>query len=594
MQSFNPLARRQRQTVLFADLVESVRLFQLDELGTTQRWLEFVATVRDALAQAHGGRLVRTAGDGLLMSFASPAGGLAAAFALHEALRPFNLGQPEAACMHLRVGLHVAEVVDTANELYGAGVNLASRLATLAEPGESVVSSAVRDEIVLGLDADVEDLGKCFVKHYDEPVRAFRLRPAGERCMLREHPVPPVNSLRALIAVIPFEQRGAVDTPEQAALGDWIAEGTIVLLSKAAALRVVSRLSSSALQGRQLPASEMSAHLGADYLLSGSYAVTGAGVAVMAELADARRSEVVWAERLHSSVQDLLAPASETLAQLVAGVQEAVTATETQRSRLQAPPTLQSFSLLMGSVAMMHRSGAEDFQHAAALLHHLVERHPRLAAPRAWLAQWYVLRVTRGLVADTAQEAAMALDHVRRALDSDPACSLAQTMKGFVQCHMLRDLEAADATLDEAIAMNPSDSLAWLFKGVVHSFWGNGPQALEMVVEAARLSPLDPLRYYYDALSAPAALVAGDHVRAAEFALRSLRVNRLHSPTWRALVIAQSELGETDKARASLARLVELEPDLTVRSYLARSPAGANDTRKRFAAALRRAGLPMH
>ena len=63
--------------------------------------------------------------------------------------------------------------------------------------------------------------------------------------------------------------------------------------------------------------------------------------------------------------------------------------------------------------------------------------------------------------------------------------------------------------------------------------------------------------------------------RAAEFALRSLRVNGAHSPTWRALVIAQSEAGEIDKASASLRKLLLLDPALTVQSYLARSPAGA-------------------
>jgi hypothetical protein len=103
---------------------------------------------------------------------------------------------------------------------------------------------------------------------------------------------------------------------------------------------------------------------------------------------------------------------------------------------------------------------------------------------------------------------------------------------------------------------------------------------------------MDPLAHYYDALSAPAALAAERYELAESYALRSLRANRLHSPTWRALVIAQSELGLVEQSQASLKELLVLDPGLTVASYLARSPAGANDTRKRYAQALRRAGLP--
>lgn len=585
---------RKRVAMVVVDLVESVRLMQLHEDRVISRWRQFVFDVSSEVLPLHGGRLVKSLGDGMLLELAGVKEATALSFELHRRMAAVGHATAADESMQLRCGVHVADVVVDANDIYGAGVNLASRLAALAEPGQTVVSCEVRDEIVVGLDAELEDLGPCFVKHYAEPVRAFRLSPARANAQIREPAVAPRNEMRALIAVIPFEHKGAAASAEDTVIGEWIAEGCIVLLSKVAALRVVSRMSSSAVRGRQLGQAELSAQLGADYVLSGSYSGVGSKLLITAELADARRGEVVWADRVHGSVQDLLSPASETLSQLVAAVQEAVNAHETQQARLQAPPTLHSFSLLIGSVSMMHRSGKEDFERAATLLRHLVDRHPRLAAPRAWLAQWYVLRVTRGLVVNTEQEAAVALDQVRRALDSDPGCSLALTMKGFVQCHMLRDLDLAAATLDEAIAMNPSDSLAWLFKGVVHSFWGQGEPALQAVQEAARLSPLDPLRYYYDALSASAALAAGDYRRAAEFAERSLRVNRLHSPTWRALVIAQSELGEMQNAASSLARLLALESGLTVQSYLSRSPAGADQTRKRFADALQRAGLPTH
>ncbi len=586
----SPALTRVRRAILVVDIVESVQIMQRHESEVIERWLRFVDEVSHQVLPALGGRLVKSLGDGLLLEFGSASQAGAAAAELHARIASGAVGS--GAGLQLRCGIHVADIVVDQLDIFGSGVNLAARVGCLAGPGQTVISAAARDEIVLGLDAELEDLGECFVKGLDEPVRAFRVQPAAPWQVPAPRAAAPEGELRAMVAVLPFEARLGGGTGAEAALGDWVAEGTILLLSRAPTMRVVSRLSSAAFQGRRMPLRDMAACLGADYVLSGTYRSAGADVELMAELAEGRRGEVVWAERITTSVPDLLAADSQALAALVHGVQTAVLATEFGRSLLQAPPNLKSYSLQLGAISMMHRSGRDDFDRAAQQLQHLIERHPRLAAPRAWLAQWYVLRVTRGLVADTAAEVAQALDQVRRALDVDPNCSLALSMRGFVECHMLRDLDRAWSTLNAATDLNPSDSLAWLFKGVVQSLWGQGQGALDMVLEAQRLSPLDPLRYYYDALSAPAALAAGRLELAAEFAQRSLRANRAHSPTWRALVIAQSELGRLEQASDSLAQLRLLEPGLTVQSYLARSPAGANDTRRRYAEALRRAGLP--
>ena len=589
-----PPVHRERRAVVVVDVVDSVRLMRGQETAFIELWRRFVPQVVERVLPPLGGRLVKSLGDGLLLDFQAVPDAVAASRRLHALMAGLAAPGAGGPVVQLRCGVHVGEVVVDALDIYGRDVNLAARLGGLALPGQTVVSAEVCDELVPAIDGDVEDLGDCFVKGLDEPVRAYRVgapRPAVAAAPA-PRPAAPDQDLRALVAVLPFEVRAIAGFTGDDSLGDWVAEGTLLRLSRCATLRVVSRMSTSALRLRRLPLPEIAALLGADYVLSGSCVPDGRGLALMAELSDGRSGEVVWVERLAGDVADILHADSEALAALASGVQNAVLATELQRASLQAPPNLRSYSLLLGAIHMMHRSARDDFERAAQQLRHLIERHPRLAAPRAWLAQWYVLRVTRGMVEDPAAEAALALDQVHRALDADPTCSFALTMRGFVECHMLRDLERAWGTLDVSTSLNGSDSLAWLFKGVVHSLWGQGEPALQAVREASRLSPLDPQRHYYDALSAPAALAAADYALAVEFAQRSLRANRFHAPTWRALAIAQAELGQLPQAQASVRVLLELDPGLTVRSYLSRSPAGANDTRKRYAEALRRAGLP--
>jgi len=85
------------------------------------------------------------------------------------------------------------------------------------------------------------------------------------------------------------------------------------------------------------------------------------------------------------------------------------------------------------------------------LLSQLIERHARVAAPRAWLAKWHVLRVTRGMASDLKSEADLALSQTQRALDNDPTCALALAMEGFVYCHLRRDLETAERRYEAAL-----------------------------------------------------------------------------------------------------------------------------------------------
>jgi class 3 adenylate cyclase len=166
---------RQRCTVLVLDVAESVRLMQHHEDAFIRRWRGFVQAVRARLLPAHGGRLVKSLGDGLLLTFPEPAQGLAAALAAQALMREFDLDATTALPpLRLRAGLHRGEVVADDLDVYGRDVNLAARLAGAARPGEVVVSEALREGIGAGEPVRFEDLGALSLRHLSGPVRAFR------------------------------------------------------------------------------------------------------------------------------------------------------------------------------------------------------------------------------------------------------------------------------------------------------------------------------------------------------------------------------------------------------------------------------------
>jgi tetratricopeptide (TPR) repeat protein len=265
---------------------------------------------------------------------------------------------------------------------------------------------------------------------------------------------------------------------------------------------------------------------------------------------------------------------------------------EVQRAQTNALPTLESYTLLLGGIALMHRLSPVAFGHAERMLQTIIDRAPRLATPYAWLAKWHVLRVQQGWSADPAADARLALDCTKRALDNDATCSLAMAIDGFVHTNLLKRLDIALSRYELAISVNPNDSLAWLLMGTLHAFKGEGKIAVRNTRHAIKLSPLDPLRYFYESLAATAELSAQHFPKAIELAQKSLRLNRTHTSTLRALAISQWHLGQIEEARATVQELMRLDPAFTVSKYRERSPASEFSTWKLWSEALRAAGVP--
>ena len=452
-----------------------------------------------------------------------------------------------------------------------------------------MVSPEVRDQLIPAVDAEVEDLGECDLKTSKQPVRAYRVGPPGAFPVIDTgKTIQP--ELRPTIAVIPFAGRGV--EPEHEVLGEVVADEVIAALSRTADLNVISRLSTTPFRGRETPVGELGAHLKASYILSGAYRVAGGQLILVAELAESRSGRVLWGTRVKAEISALVRGEDELVGTIVNQVGTAVMARELERAETQALPTLETYTLLMGAIALMHRLSLHGFNRARELLQALTDRVPRYPIPHAWLAEWHVLRVQQGWTADPRQEALHALDCTRRSLDADPNCALALTIDGFVNTNLLKRFDVAEERYQLALRANPNESLAWLLKGTLHAFRGEGEEAVRDTEHARRLSPLDPLRYFYDSLAATAALAAGSYERAIELARSSLRANRTHTSTLRALAISQVQLGRLEEARKTAGELLALEPGLTVKGYLERSPSSAFETGKIWSGALRAAGVP--
>ncbi|GAA6141300.1 hypothetical protein [Hydrogenophaga sp. 5NK40-0174] len=581
----------QEKVVLVMDLVESVRLMAGDEAGTVERWRSFLHHARDEVLPPLQGRMVKSLGDGFLAEFDSASEAVKAALTLHEYFPPLNKKLDASSRMYLRAGLNATHLYVDEQDVFGHGVNLAARVTTLAAPGETVVTANVRDAIVDGLDGETEDMGESYLKHWPEPVRTWRvwsaskakLEPAARRPM-----PPPQQDLRPTIAVIPFTASASLS--EHKVVGELVADGVIARLSKSQQLKVISRLTTTALRGRSVESSALQERLNAQYALSGSYAVISNKVVLTAELTDVRAGEVIWSERMAGSIDDLLQADSDLINSLTNASAQAVLSTTLQRSLILPVPQLDSNALLLGGIALMHRSTERDLDRSKELLDAVVERHQRVATPWAWLAKWHILQVMQGRTQDPASEFRKAIDIADRSMDLDPGCSLAIAVKGHALCHLGKEVDEARHLLDLATQANPNEPMAWLYSGLWSSMWGAPKDAIQQVTTALSLSPLDPQRYYFEMMLANSYGALKDWNTTATLCRESLRRNRYHLPTIRTQMIAEFERGELDEAKRLFGLVQTLQPGLTLSKYMA---VGGNSSLKQIGSRVFKAlGLP--
>ena len=583
-----PILRRAARAVVVVDVVESVRLMEQNEEDTVRRWQAFVGGAVTTLLPPHGGRLVESRGDGLVMEFAGVVPAVQCTLAMQSQIAAANQHRPPAEWLRLRQGVHVGDVFADEHDIHGRTVNLAARLMTLAGPDEIVVSADVRDQLVPGLDAQVEDLGECYVKHLQQPIRAYRVGPPGDHPLVFEasrvrDPVP-------VIAVLPM--RVVPPNPSLAHVGDIVADDIIAKLATTTQWKVISRLSSAAFRDRQSAPSEAFKHLGAAFVLSGHCHVVGDKLRLIAELADTRSETVVWSGSVSGRIGDLIDPDGELAATVASHVGSAIFSHELGRARGMPMPTLESHTLLFAAIGLMHRLSRETFEQSRAMLEHLVERHPLAPAPKAWLGKWYVMKVAQGWSNDLAADGRLAQAWVNRALQQQPDHALGLAIDGLISGYLFKQLDKSEELNRAALAANPHEPLAWLFSSALHGYRQRGDMAATAATRALSLSPLDPMKYYFDSFATHAMLTAGRYEEAIRLGKRSLMANCQHQPTLRTLAMAQALGGHVDDAKRSIQRLLTIEPSYTVDLYRTRHPGGNTENCRLYADALRQAGLP--
>jgi adenylate cyclase len=546
---------RRLTAILAADVVGYSRLMGADEAGTLAALKAVRTELIDGKIAQHQGRIVKLTGDGILAEFPSVVNALACASEVQRGVRERNTDVPQNRRIEFRVGVNVGDVIVEGDDIYGDGVNVASRLESVADPGGITVSQAVRDHVGNRLDLAFEDRGEEKLKNIEKPVHVYSviLEDANDGNMTSR------KQDRPSIAVLPFNNMSG--DPEQEYFSDGITEDIITDLSKVSGLSVIARHSSFSYKGKPLKVQQIGRELGVDFMLEGSVRKVGPRVRVTGQLVNCKKGSHVWAERFDRDLTDIFAIQDEITHAIVEQLK--VRLLPQEREAVEQIPTenIEAYTYCLRGRDFYRRYIKHYLQLGRRMFAKAVELDPLYARAYAGMADCdsflrYYYRF------DISTDSILAL--ADKALSLDEALPEVHASRGFALLLAHRPDEAV-AEFERAIALDPSSFEAHYLYGRLCHGQGKMEKTAALFERAAVINPDDLnvptfLTHVYRSLGRDEARQrwARRTVKIAERQL-ALYPDDARPPCMG--IEGLIELGETNRAREWISRALALEPD---------------------------------
>src|SRR6266446_2233498 len=556
-------AARRLAAILAADVAGYSRLMGADEEGTAQALREHRAAA-DPLIAHHGGRIVKTTGDGVLIEFSSVVGAVQCAVGLQKLAAERNAGSPGDRRMEWRIGIHLGDVLVEGDDILGDGVNIAAHLEGIAEPGGICISEDAFRQVRGKVEAEFADIGEQSLKNIARPLRVYRAGAAAAP----EVPAAPATALplpdKPSIAVLPFANMSG--DLEQEYFADGMVEEIITALSQIRWLFVIARNSTFTYKGRAVDVKEVGRELGVRYVLEGSVRKAGTQVRITGQLIDTLTGTHLWAGRFDGSLEDIF-ELQERVAVSVAGVIEpTLQAAEIRRSAARPTTDLGAYDLYLRALAVVFPITRERIIKALGWLEQAIAIDRHYGPALSWAAICHQRLVYDGWAEEPETSRRKASDLARQALEAgenDPGV-LANAAFALALCG--EDIGAMIGLVDRAITLNPSFALGWNFSGVLRIFAGQPDLAIEHIETSLRLSPRERMGQPLSVMGT-AYFFKRQFDEAASKLLLAIQDHPGFPPAYRALAACYAHMGRLDEARAIVAKLRTITTQV-VPSYL--------------------------
>ncbi len=622
---------RRLAAILAADAVGYSRLVRKDETSTLAALKAHrEELIEPKLAQYHG-RVVKLMGDGLLAEFPSVVEAVQSAVEIQHTMLGNITDIPDDRRITYRVGINVGDIVVESDDIYGDGVNVASRLEGLAEPGGICVARNVFDQVKDKLDLTFEHMGEKTVKNIAEPVTVYRvvlddkaaelvtpllsISPASAR---RTRPVvmaavtvlalvvggalwwrpwiPDVGPAQVgevalplpdkpSIAVLPFVNLSGDE--EQEYFADGMTDDIITDLSKVSGLFVISRNSAFVFKGKAIKTAEVGRELGVRYVLEGSVRKVDQRVRITAQLVDTFTDGHLWAERYDRDLKDVFALQDEVTRNIVGALAVELTDDEQRRLVRKYTDNMEAYDYYLRGWEYFSGPTREANVRARQMHQRAIDLDPEFAAAYALLGFTYSQEWSMGWSQDP-RSLELAFEFAERAIALDESLALGHAVLAEVYLWR-KEHERAVAEQEKAIALSPNDADQIAGLGGILTWAGRPDRTIELAKKAMRLNPMYPIEYLWNL--GHAYFLLGRHEEAIEALKRIRNRNPDYFPAHVYLAASYSELGWAEEARTETAEFKRLSPGTSVDAWRQRLPYKDQAVTERVISSLRKAGL---
>jgi len=547
--------QRRLAAIMFTDMVGYSAMAQRDDQLALELLEEHRRLLREIFPRFHGTE-IKTIGDAFLVEFGSALEAAQCAIEIQRTLAKRNHDVTSDRRIEVKIGIHIGDVVHRGGDVYGDGVNIASRIEQLAGAGGICVSMDVERQIRNALEARFEKFGSAELKNIKLPMELFRIVlpwESGGKTESRVTPIrkksllPGVAAAVVLIALVIFGwwwfmQRSARNrqNPSSAStnvvpaaapkatsqnsvavlpfvnlsddkgseyFSDGVSEELLTVLQKIPGLHVAARTSAFSFKGKNATAQEIGQKLGVAHLVEGSVRKAGDSVRIAARLTRADTGEDLWSENYTRDLKDVFAVQTELAQTIVeqlrgrfAGGDASSTAKEKIQAEVQAAEkggtkNVEAHQYYLQGRFYGNRHSEKSVGEAMAAYQHAVELDPGFALAWAGLAQthsWFSAFSTVGGQKAFDAHLASARDAATRALTIEPNLPEALLALATIQTNFDFDWNGAAQTLSKALTLAPADSNVVIAAANLEIARGDENRAIELYRKAVDLDPVNP------------------------------------------------------------------------------------------------------
>src|SRR5437868_11515945 len=543
-----PTEERKLAAIMFTDMVGYSALAQRDDKVALELLEEHRRLLRELFPRFHGTE-IKTIGDAFLVEFGSALEAAQCAIEIQRTLAKRNHDVTSDRRIELKIGIHIGDVVHREGDVYGDGVNIASRIEASAGAGGICVSMDVERQIRNALEARFEKFGTADLKNIKLPMDLFRIvlpwekgaEPSAVPASKKKSPVLVPAAVLAILALLAGwlwmqrstkSQQSAVvhavpaaptNTPDQKAnavrpvvnlsddkgseyFSDGVSEELLTVLQKIPGMHVAARTSAFSFKGKNAPAQEIGQKLGVAHLVEGSVRKAGDTVRIAARLSRAETGQELWSENFTRDLKDVFAVQTELAQTIVAQLRGQLTggaAAPAEKEKIQAEvqaaekggtKNVEAHEYYLQGRFYEDRHSEKSAREALTAYEHAVALDPAFALAWAGVAQtnlWFAAFSTEGGQKGFDAHLASARDAVARALSIEPTLPNGLLARATIQTNFDFNWNAAAQTVSKALALAPADPNIVIAAANLEIARGNSDHAIDLFRRAVDLDPVN-------------------------------------------------------------------------------------------------------